>query len=228
MAASEPVRELRPWPLVGLMALSMAAAYAGRVRHIRTPWFYLLTAGTLSWMGLYLGGAPPALAPLAVVPFVPARRTDPGFFIDAVETATAPLDRLELVCRHPAQIALFLFGVVNAGVPVTSLETGVLALPLAALLGRPAGALAGVVAARAIGLHLPAGLRARELVVLGFTTAVGFTMTLFLAGAVLGPGQILAELSAGALLSLVAAVVAVAMARVLHVGRFATPATRSS
>ena len=227
LAASEPPRDVQPWPLFGLLGLGMAVAYAGRLRDVRTPWYYLLVAVPLAWAGMYWGGAPPALAPLAIVPFVPAGRRDPGFFVDAVPHASSPLDRVELVCRHPAQLALFLFGLANAGVAAASLELGVLALPLAMLLGRPAGLLLGLVIARAMGLHLPTGTDARDLAVLGITAAIGFTMTLFFATAALGPGPLLMELRAGAFFTIVSALAALAGARLLHVGRFSSRVTQS-
>ena len=223
VVASEPPRDVHVWPLVTLVGLGMVAAYVGRVRRVNAPAFYLLAGGVPAWLGMYLGGAHPALALLPIVPFLPGRHRDPGFFVDAPISAQDALDRLEVVCRHPAQLALFLFGVVNAGVPAGSLDWGVLALPLAAAVGRSAGLLLGLVAARAMRLPLPVGLRSRDLVVLGLATAVGFTMTLFSATAVLGPGQILMELRAGALLTIISAPLAIMAAWALHVGRFAAP-----
>lgn len=228
LAASEPPRDVHPWPLFGFLGLGMAAAYAGRLREVKAPWYYLLVAAPLAWVGLYLGGGPPALALLAIVPFLPTGRRDPGFFVDASQHASDPLNRLELVCRHPAQIALFLFGLINAGVDRGSLELGVLALPLAMLLGRPAGFLLGLVIARAMGLHPPVGTGARDLAVLGITTAIGFTMTLFFATAALGPGPLLMELRAGAFLTLVSALAALGSARLLHVGRFSARVAQSA
>ena len=228
LAASEPPRGSHPWPLIGLVGLAMAAAYGGRRRGVQNPWYYLLVAAPLAWLGLYLGGAPPALALLPVLPFVPARRRDPGFFVDADGHSADALDRVERLCRHPAQVALFLFGLANAGIAVPTLELGVFALPLATLIGRPLGLLLALPVARAIGLHLPVGSSAREIAVLGITTAVGFTMTLFIATAALGPGSLLMELRAGALLTVVSGAAAVATARLLHVGRFARHVTHSA
>jgi NhaA family Na+:H+ antiporter len=221
LALSEPAREARPIALLAALGLAIVLAWAGRLRRIESPWYYLLVAGSASWTGLYLGGVHPALALLPVVPFMPSARKDPGFFVDAVPGAHDALSRLELVLRHPAQLALFLFGAVNAGLVAPTIEAGMLALPIAALVGRPLGLLIGAAAGRAIGLHLPAGVRPRDLAVLGIATAVGFTMTLFFATAALGPGQTLSELRAGALMTLLFGVAALAAARLLHVGAFA-------
>jgi NhaA family Na+:H+ antiporter len=220
IAATEPARLIRPWPLLGLLSVSLAMAYAGRLRHITNPWFYL-GAGALSWTGCYLGGVHPAVAMLPIVALMPTGRRDVGFFVDAPERASDALSRLERVCRIPAELALFGFGLVNAGLSITSLELGVLSIPLAALIGRPFGMLIGAALGRTLGLPLPVNVAGRDLLVIGIISAIGFTMTLFVATAILGPGALLAEIRAGALLSLGTALVAIAAARLLRVGRFA-------
>jgi NhaA family Na+:H+ antiporter len=109
---------------------------------------------------------------------------------------------------------------VNGGVPLSALEAGVWSLPLAVLIGKPVGLLAGVALGTALGLHLPRGLHWRDLVPLGFISAAGFTMALFFATATVGAGQLLSELKMGAVLSIVSCVAATAAARVLRSGRF--------
>lgn len=71
------------------------------------------------------------------------------------------------------------------------------------------------------GLHLPAGLLRRDLVVVGLTAAIGFTVALFFATAAFPPSTTLAEAKLGALFSLSAAVLAPAAAWTMRVGRFA-------
>jgi Na+/H+ antiporter NhaA len=110
---------------------------------------------------------------------------------------------------------------VNGGVPFRALENGVFSLPLATLVGKPAGLLIGVALALAAGLHLPRLVSWRHLVVLGFITSIGFTLALFFATAMLGAGQLLSETKMGALLSVVGAGIAIAAAKLLRVGRFA-------
>jgi Na+:H+ antiporter, NhaA family len=123
--------------------------------------------------------------------------------------------------RYPAQVALFFFGLVNAGVPVGALELGTWGLPIAVIVGKPLGVLIGSGVARLAGLHLPQHVGWRELTVMGFTAAMGFTVGLFFCTALLPPGQLRSETSMGVLLSLVGAPLALASARLLRVGRFA-------
>jgi NhaA family Na+:H+ antiporter len=72
--------------------------------------------------------------------------------------------------------------------------------------------------ARAAGGQLPPGLRARDLFVVGVVAAIGFTVSLFFATAAFPTGPALAETKMGALLSFLAAPVAVAMSRLLRGG----------
>jgi Na+:H+ antiporter, NhaA family len=87
--------------------------------------------------------------------------------------------------------------------------------------GKPLGVLIGAGIGVAAGLHLPHRLGARELVVVGFSAAIGFSVGLFFCAALLPPGQLRAEISMGVLLSLAAAPLALISAKVLRVGRFA-------
>ena len=221
LAVSDPVRESRPEVAVPLMAAALAVTFTLRKAGVRTFVAYIATGGVLSWYALLEGGFHPALALLPIVPFMPHAARDPGFFVDAPPHARDPLNRLEIWFRHPAQLALFSFGLVNGGVPLPALEVGVWTLPIALLLARPLGLFAGSAAGLALGLRLPRGIGARELTVIGLISGTGFTMALFFATSILGPGPLLSELKVGALLSLGAGVAAVAAARTLRVGRFA-------
>jgi NhaA family Na+:H+ antiporter len=212
---------MHPASAVSLMGLALLLA--GMLRHlrVRSLWPYLVGGGGLSWCALYFGGLAPAFALLPILPFVPHARRDPGFFVDAPLTAHDPLSRFEQLFRHPAQVALGLFGLVAAGVPLNALEWSTLSLPVSVLIGKPLGLLAGAAIARALGLHLPAGIAWRELIVLGVVASVGFTVALVFATAALGPGPTLSAIKMGALLSLAGMFVAPGAALLLGTGRFA-------
>jgi NhaA family Na+:H+ antiporter len=217
------------WPGLGAVLMAGAVGYAGLLRTLRFTsfWPYILGAGGLSWAGFYFAGLHPALALVPIVPFLPHGKRDPGFFVDAKPTARDTLSRFESWCRHPAQAALFFFGLVNGGVPLHALEQGILALPLALVVARPLALLAGAGFAVASGLHLSKSIGWRELVVLGFVSSIGFTLALFFASATLGVGQALNETRAGALLSVTAGLFALGAAWLLGVGRFARDGGRN-
>lgn len=212
---------LYPAVAAALMALALMLAGLLRQLRVRSLWPYLVGGGGFSWCALYFGGLEPAFALLPILPFVPHARRDPGFFVDAPPAAHDPLNRFEQLFRHPAQVALGLFGLVAAGVPLKALDWGTLSLPLSVLVGKPIGLLAGVGVARAFGLHLPAGIGWRQLTVIGVVASVGFTVALFFATASIGPGPTLSAIKMGALVSTAGVFAALIAARLLHTGRFA-------
>ena len=187
---------------------------------VRSFWPYLLLAGSASWYAFFRGGLHPALALVPIMPFLPHAARDPGFFVDARPEAKDTLSRFEVAWRYPAQLALLFFGFVNAGVRMQSLELGTIGLPIAMIIGRPIGVVAGAALALAAGLHLPHRAGWRELVVIGFVAALGFSVALFFSAALLPPGQLRAETSMGALLTVLALPIALGAAAVLKVGRF--------
>jgi NhaA family Na+:H+ antiporter len=204
-----------------VLALALGLAMALRRARARSFWPYLLIAGSTSWFAFWWSGLPPALGLVPIMPLLPHAARDPGFFVDASPDAKDTLSRFEVWWRYPAQIALFFFGLVNAGVAFHSLEPGTWGLPLAVLVGKPLGVMIGAGIALAAGLHLPLRLGWRELVVVGFIAAIGFSVGLFFCTALLPPGQLHSETSMGVLLSLAGAPLALGAARLLRVGRFA-------
>jgi NhaA family Na+:H+ antiporter len=177
--------------------------------------------GTLSWFALSVSGFHPAFALVPILPFLPHAARDRGFFVDAPASAKNALDRFENWCRVPAQIALLLFGIVNAGVPILAVERGQWALPVAMLAGKPLGVLAVTAVIATAGFQLPARIGWRELLVIGLISGVGFTLALFFAGVIFPAGQLLSETRVGALLTVAGAAVAAATAALYRVGRFA-------
>jgi len=216
---------LRP-PLVAIgpaSALLMTAALgvSAMMRLWQVPgfWPYIAIGGTLSWLALYLQGIHPALALLPIVPFLPRepRQRDP--FAEPIDDD--PVHHFEHRWTELVQLVLFLFGVVNAGVILRGYGTGTWAILTAALVGRPLGILAGVGLALALGFHLPRRIGWRELLVIALATSSGFTFALFMATGLIATGPLLAELKLGSLSTVVAALIAIGVARLLRVGRFA-------
>lgn len=221
IAVVHPIGDLDPGVGVPLMAAALGLAVALRRARVRSFWPYIFGSGALSWSALYWGGLHPALALVPILPFLPHAARDPGFFVDARPGARDALSRFEIWAKYPAQVALFFFALVNAGVPLGSLELGSVGVAVAAVTGRPLGTLAAVAVAVAAGLYLPKGVGWRELTVVGLATAIGFSTGLFFAAAVLPTGQLLSETQMGVLLSLAGAPLAILAAMLLRVGRFA-------
>ncbi len=203
-----------------IMAVAVGVAVGLKRIGVKSFWPYLLVAGPLSWMALFISGLHPALALVPIVPFLPHAARDRGFLVDARTSARDALSQFEVWWRYPAHITLFFFGLVNAGVRLRSLEPGTLGLPLALIIGRPAGILMAAGVAIMCGMHLPRGVGWRELLIVGFLSAIGFSIGLFMSNELLAAGQLRAETSMGVLLTLIAAPLAVAAAKGLRVGRF--------
>ena len=202
---------------LGLMAVAVLVAAWLRSARIDRIWPYLITSGALSWLACYWSGVSPALALVPIVPFLPHRPRGLDLFVQAPPTAPR---RFEHVFRYPVQVVLLFYGLVNGGVVLAGETPGAWAVLTAALIGRPIGILASVALAMAAGLRLPAHLRWRELIVVSLAASAGFTFALFFATAVMPPGPLLGELKLGALSTAAGAVVALAAARILRVGRF--------
>jgi NhaA family Na+:H+ antiporter len=220
LAVFYPIGNLHLLQASILMAAALLAAYGIRRRRTKSFWPYIVAGGTFSWAGLFFGGLHPALALVPIVPFLPHAARDPGLFVEAPPGARDTLSRFEHWWKYPVQGVLFFFGLVNAGVPVGQAGIGTWVVLIAILAGKPIGVILSVLAAVAAGLHLPARLSWRDLTVVGFAAAIGFTVALFFATAAFPNGPLLDETKMGALLSVSGAVVAFAAAAALRVGRF--------
>ena len=212
-----------------LMAGAVVLAAWLRQRRVRDFWPYLWIAGGMSWLALYLEGFHPALALVPIVPFMPhtPRRLD-DLLQDGADAGGEIPRHYEHLWSWHVQVALLLFGLVNAGVMIAGHGNGTWATLLGATAGRTIGICAGVAVALAIGLRLPAHLRWRELIVVALAASTGFTFTVFFATAIFPAGPTLAELKLGGLLTGAGVLLALTVAWFLRVGRFRrSPAART-
>jgi Na+:H+ antiporter, NhaA family len=218
VALQHPSLYAQPAGLSLVAAAIVGAALMRRFR-VRSFWAYIAFCGPIAWIGLYLCGLHPALALLPIVPFLPRepRRADP--FAEPPDDDA--VHHFEHEWNEVVQVVLFLFGLANAGVILRGYDTGTGAVLAAALIGRPVGILIAVGLAVAAGLHLPRRVGWRELAVVALATSSGFTFALLFATGSVAPGPMLAQIKLGALLSVVAAPLAIALAKVLHVQKSA-------
>ena len=213
------------WILPGM--LSAYGLRRGRV----TSWVpYVAIGGAMSWWGLYSAHLHPALALVFIVPFLPGPNVDFGLFVDnPAETAKAayresPLERFEHANRVYVDFGLFFFGLVNAGAPVSGVS-GLTWIVLAALLaGKALGITAFSCAASLAGCSLPSGMNVRHLLVASVIAGLGLTVALFVSGQAYQDVATAGAAKMGALLSVLAALVAAALAIALRVSHFRVPA----
>ena len=205
--------------LIVFMSGAIVGAVWLRRRGTRSFWFYVIGPGSLSWAGLYLGGFHPALALVPIIPFMPHSPRDIGLFDPREHFRADTLNQFEHWWATPVQLILLLFGFVNAGVALEQIGAGTYYVLVALLIGKPLGVILFAGGARLAGAGLPQGLDFRDLAVVGVVASIGFTVSLFFATAAFSAGPPLAETKMGALLSFVAAPLAMLVARVTGAGR---------
>jgi NhaA family Na+:H+ antiporter len=219
LAIFYPSAPLQPLYLVTLLVAACATAWLLRARRTHSFWPYIVVSGGLSWAGLYLGGLHPALALVPILPFLPHAKRDPGLFVEPRAPQHDALTEFEHWWATPVQFILFAFALTNAGVPFTGSGPTTWIVLAGLIAGKPVGIAAATWLSERIGFERPPRLGWADIVVLGVTAGIGFTVALFFATAAFPAGVLQDEAKLGALLSILAAVVAIAGARVLGVGQ---------
>ena len=202
--------------LVAFMTAAMLLAIWLKRRRTLSFWPYVIGPGLLSWTALYLGGVHPALALVPIVPLMPHSSRDLGLFDPREELQRDTLNQFEHWWSLPVQFVLLFFGFANAGVPFEQVGPGTYYVLAALLIGKPIGILLSSGAARMIGARLPPEVRVSDLLVIAVAASIGFTVSLFFATAAFPAGPALAETKMGALLSFVAAPLALVISRIVR------------
>ncbi|MGI9393451.1 MAG: Na+/H+ antiporter NhaA [Boseongicola sp.] len=172
-------------------------------------WPYLI-GGCLSWYGFQESGLHPALGLLPIVPAIPHADRAFGIFSEAEQYLSDLLNQCEHLLKHPVEVVLFFFGLMNAGVEFSAIAAPTWLVLAGLLIGKPAGILLfGWFAAGPMKLGLPQGMRTIDLFVIGCIAAIGFTVSLFIATVAFDPGPVQDAAKMGALFSFVAAIISI-------------------
>jgi NhaA family Na+:H+ antiporter len=178
---------------------------------------YLL-AGCASWYGFMAAGLHPALGLLPIVPTIPHADRAFGLFSEAEQYLRDLLNQLEHALKHPVEIILFFFGLLNAGVVFGSIGEATWLVLLGLLVGKPLGIfLFGWCAARPLGLGIPEGMRIIDLIVIGCVAAIGFTVSLFIAAVAFDAGPVQDAAKMGALFSFASVIISILAGKLLRV-----------
>lgn len=181
-------------------------------------WWPYLVAGALSWFGFAQAGLHPALGLLPIVPTLPHADRAFGIFAEAEQYLTDLLNHTEHLLKHPVEIVLFLFGLMNAGVAFSTISEPTWLVLAGLVIGKPLGVmLFGYIGAHTFKLGLPEGMRTVDLFVIGCVAAIGFTVSLFVASVAFDPGPIQDAAKMGALLSFGAAAISLVVGRLAKV-----------
>ncbi|HET9371661.1 MAG TPA: Na+/H+ antiporter NhaA [Vicinamibacterales bacterium] len=203
--------------LVGWLGPAVLLAWALRKTGVESFWFYVIGPGVLAWCGLFLGGLHPALALVPIVPFMPHHASELKLFSGRA-TQLRTMHHFERWWKLPVQLVLFAFGLVNAGVPLASIGPVTWIIAAALIVGKPVGIVGTTAIAGALGFPRAAGLDLRAMIALGITAGIGFTVALFFTTASFPPGVVLEQAKMGALLSFLAAPIAILAGRLLRIG----------
>ncbi len=217
LAVFYPTGEVQPlWLLMPVAGVALALLL--RRLRVGSFWPYLIGPGALSWMGFLLAGLHPALGLLPIIPTMPHAHIDTGLFDWTALDKDDTLAAFEHWFRNPVQLILGVFGLLNAGVVLGAVGEPTWLVLTALVVGKPLGIFTlGLLAARVFGFGLPAGMRLRDLFVLGCAAGIGFTVALFVATVAFPAGAVQDAAKMGALGSLVSTFVAIAAGLALRV-----------
>jgi NhaA family Na+:H+ antiporter len=219
LAVFYPSGAVRPLVFATLLVVACGAAWALRRHGVRRFWPYVLVPGGLSWAGFYIGGLHPALALVPVLPFMPHAPHDPNALDHSDTDRAHTLDDFAHWWKTPVEFILCLFALTNAGVPLSGAGLATWIVLIALVVGKPFGIIVATVLAEKLGLARPVGLTWKDILVLGLAAGIGFTVALFFTTAAFPLGPTLDAAKLGALLSILAAVAALGLARIMGVGK---------
>lgn len=205
------------WLLLTAGAIALAAVL--KQRRVISHWAYLLGPGIISWYSFYQANIHPALGLVPIIPLLPHAQTDLGIFAPGEDERTDTLNAFEHFWKLPVEFILGLFGLVNAGVVLSSLGTGTWLVLAGLLIGKPVGiTLLTLFAEKGLKLEKPSGMDYRHVVTLGMVAGIGFTVALFVSVAAFRvPGVIQDSVKMGALLSFAAAPLAIIIGKALRI-----------
>ena len=184
----------------------------------KLSWWPYLIAGALSWFGFAQSGLHPALGLLPIVPTLPHADRAFGIFAEAEKYLTDLLNHTEHLLKHPVEIVLFFFGLLNAGVEFNAISEPTWLVLAGLIVGKPVGVLLfGWLGASVLRLGLPEGMRTIDLFVIGCVAAIGFTVSLFVASVAFDPGPVQDAAKMGALFSFAAALISFAAGKLTGV-----------
>lgn len=205
------------WMLLPVAAIAIGLLFK-RLRVV-SFWPYLLVAGSISWVGFALSGLHPALGLLPIIPTMPHAHTDVGLFDWRELERHDTLNEFEHWWKNPVELILGLFGLLNAGVVLSSVGTATWLVLAGLLIGKPLGIWGmGILAARGLKFGLPEGMNGRDLFVLGCAAGIGFTVALFVATVAFETGTAVQDAAKmGALASFLAAILTLVAGKVLGI-----------
>ena len=214
----DPTLPAAPQWLV-LVLCGMGTAALLRRQKIRNYWPYIFLAGSLSWAGLFMAHLHPALALVFVVPFLPHPPRENKHVFEEDIHDLSPLARFEHEWKVIVDFGLFMFGLANSGVQLTSIGDATWLVLASLVIGKTGGIFLMGLLGQRLGYPLPSKIGTKELALVGLIAGVGLTVALFVAGEAFTDPVIQGAAKMGALLSGGCAIIAMIAGRLMKVRR---------
>ena len=206
---------------IGYLALSllaMGAAFSFRKYNVKSFIPYIAIAGTLSWCGLIMAHLHPALALVFVVPFMLTSQKKHGeMFEDEPQHST--LIDFEHAFKLFVDFGLFAFGLANAGVLLTEVNSLTWIILSSLIIGKVLGISFFGILGDKMGFGLPQGMNYKSLVIAGLIAGLGLTVALFVSGEAYHQPFLQNGAKMGALFSLIVAPIALFLGNIFKVKR---------
>ena len=210
----EPLHPVQPIYLL-LIPVAMGTAFILRKIGVQNYWVYLLTAGLLSWTGLYHAYLHPSLALFFIVPFLPHPNNYNKPLFKRISRST--LERFKYQWDIIVDFGLFMFGLTNAGINFYLFHTVTWLVLFSLLVGKTIGISLFASIANIVGFPLPSGMKKKDLIMAGLIAAMGLTVALLISGAAFTNTYLQSAAKMGALLSVSAAPIAFILSRVIGI-----------
>ncbi len=217
----DPTIPVEPMWLLLCLAGMVIALILNRLK-VKSYWPYLLSAGVFSWLGMSNAHIHPALALVIIVPFfpLPPRSVNADLFISSEDDKKFALTRFMRDWKPVVDFGLFFFGLVNAGVQMSSVGTPTFMVAAALIVGKLLGVFIFGYVAIKIGFALPNGMGKRDLLVIGSVAGIGLTVALFVCTSAFVDPVIQGAAKMGALFSVASAIFAFILAKMLKIKKF--------
>ena len=190
-----------------LNLLAMGVAFSFRKYNVQSFIPYIAIAGTLSWCGLIMAHLHPALALVFVVPFMPTSQKKHGEIFEDEPQHSILID-FEHAFKLFVDFGLFAFGLVNAGVLLSEVNSMTWIILLSLIIGKVLGISFFGILGDKMGFSLPQGMNYKSLAVAGLIAGLGLTVALFVSGEAYHQPFLQNGAKMGALFSLVVAPIA--------------------
>lgn len=176
------------WLALTVVAV-IAAVIMGQAK-VKSHWWYFLLMN-ISWLGMHLGGLPPALSFALIIPFMPNTYTSPNGdrhdhpdrpFEYEEEERHDTLDRWAHAWHVWIEIFLLAFAFANVGINFETVQAGPLffLLLVSVLVGKFVGVTGFTLMGLRLGLELPEGMHTGHLRRVGVAAAISLTVMLFM------------------------------------------------